>query len=168
MGYRARLGKIPKSCREQYKGLTVDRVTELIGDDCYSPYYPPQHIQLYELGKYISYGKDKEQFYDFDCYKECESEFVILTKPDLADIIETERKDIAEFYSTATDETKIQIVDNLAREWDNKFMKPYYLHEKETDGPLVSSWDRSYAIFNIVQIYRSFDWENDYLIYSAW
>jgi len=25
-----------------------------------------------------------------------------------------------------------------------------------------------YAIFNLVYIYRTFDWENDYLIYSGW
>ena len=59
-------------------------------------------------------------------------------------------------------------INSKAREWGNKFLNPYYLDEETTDGAIVKSWEYEYAIFNLVYIYRTFDWENDYLIYSAW
>lgn len=55
-----------------------------------------------------------------------------------------------------------------AEEWSGKYIRPYYLDEDNTDGEIVSSWKIEYAIFNLVYIYRTFDWKNDYLIYSGW
>lgn len=53
-------------------------------------------------------------------------------------------------------------------EWEGKYLKPYWLDEDSTDGFISRSWKYEYAIFNLVYIYRSFDFENDFLIFSGW
>ena len=36
------------------------------------------------------------------------------------------------------------------------------------DAQIVSSWEYEYAIFELVRLYKSFDWENNYLIFLGW
>ena len=46
-------------------------------------------------------------------------------------------------------------------------LTPYILGDSKP-GSIVSSWFKEYAIFNLVHILHTFDWDNDYLIYSGW
>lgn len=36
------------------------------------------------------------------------------------------------------------------------------------DEQIVSSWEYEYAIFELVRLYKSFDWDNNYLIFLGW
>lgn len=176
MGYRVRLGKIPKSVREKYAGKTYDQLAEmygehLSGEDSYFPAaYPPEHTQLYEIGKYVDYNKHTEPFYDFDLH---ECEFHIMSEEGLRYIISEYHKEIYEFYRDMKPEEYAGHIRMKALRWnpdpeENFGVFPYYMDEEHTDGFIVRSWSMEYAIFNIVYIYKTFDWENDYLIYSGW
>lgn len=174
MGYRVRLGKVEKTATsELFRNMSLDEIQEYyrIRDD--SPYRPQCHTELYEIGKYVEYEEGREPFYkNFDVYSEYESEFDILSKDGLRAIIEDYRKNIHEFYKDLLNkslEHKDSFIESQICEWEGKFFIPYYLDEGiKTDGFLVKSWKLEYAIFNLVYIYRTFSWDDDYLIYSAW
>jgi len=172
MGYRSRLGRINKSEREKYRGKTSDQVYKMIDED-YSPYRLKEHEQLYEMGKDCDFKIKPDQFYDFDVYEEYESEFHILSKAGLRQIIDEYHEIILKSYKDdveCNDFGKIKInIKSKFDEWNKQFnLLPYYLDNEHTDGYITPSWMYEYAIFNLVYIYKSFDWENDYLIYSAW
>lgn len=171
MGYRARLGKIAKKERDKYKGKTYLEVYDMLPED--APYRPLEHTQLYELGKYVEYGEGLEPFYDFDVYEECEAEFHIMTKEKLRDIIKDYHYKNHKYFKDLYEGDDLEQIKNYLRtklrEWgDSSSRQPYWLDQKNTDGEIASSWLYEYAIFNLVYIYRTFDWKNDYLIYSAW
>ena len=178
MGYRIRLGKIPKAAKEKYSG-SYEEVSELLDEVGVSTAYPPEHTQLYEIGKYIAFESGRTPFYNFDTTDD-DYEFDILSKDGLKHIIMKYHQLILKNYQelqeaiNTADEDGINkvlgFINSRIAEWEpNKFgLSPYYLDEKKTDGEIVSSWKIEYAIFNLVYIYRTFDWENDYLIYSGW
>ena len=172
MGYRSRLGKVKKSEQLRFIGMGLKDVEKELGEDN-SPYYPDFHTQLYELGKYFEFTKGIVPFYSFDIYKECECEFYIMSKEELKELIIDYHEIIYQYFERMAqgveDEiTPEQHIKEKARKWCSKFHDPYYLDQEKTDGEIVNSWSYEYAIFNLVYIYRTFDWENDYLIYSAW
>jgi len=179
MGYRVRLGRIAKSEREKYKGKSYEECSKLYGDkyDCFPSYRLPEHEELFEIGKYWDFKHETgeteklEGFYDFDVYKECESEFYIMSKPQLLKIIDWYHDKIYLYFQDLYDgkEDPQVYFASKVNEWkDKKWTKPYWLDEEHSDGEVVRSWKYEYAIFNITHIYRTFDWENDYLIYSGW
>jgi len=192
MGYRIRLGRVSKSEKEKYAGKSCEEVMKDLGDDL-SPYRPPFHEQLYEIGKYVDYPECRSPFYDFDVYEECEGEFDILSKEGLLKIIDAHHTDVFEYYQKLfesaagifiekngteedREELEAEVVSSFRRmmnEWDRKYrLKPYRLEDREDgeswDGDISGSWLKEYVIFNLAHIYRNFDWENDYLIYSGW
>jgi hypothetical protein len=190
MGYRIKLGRIPKTEKEQYKGKTEEEVYKMLGDDEFSSYRPPNHEELFEIGKYVSYENGRSPFYDFEME---DTEFDILSKEGLLSIIEETHKELADyffemneaivnvfekiekkeeldFYTVEGFDKVVSHLRSKAVEWKNEYrLKPYRLEEnKKMDGYVSSSWLKEYSIFNLAHIYRTFDWENDYLIYSGW
>lgn len=169
MGYRLRLGKIAKTVREKYKGMTEEQLDEISRENNYSHtwYYPKEHTQLYEMGKYLNFGDELEHFYDFEGH---DNEFKIMTKEQLLKVIEWYRNEIYDYYTNADEQEQKAHFRKMEIEWSGKYTLPYYLDEPDErkDGAIVRSWQLQYAIFNIVYIYQHFDWENDYLIYSGW
>lgn len=174
MGYRVRLGKVPKSARAKYAGKTKEELTELYGeDDGEDNYFPAEHIeehkQLYEIGKYVDYNQNTEPFYDFELE---DTEFCIMSKEGLLNIIKEYHKLTYKYYSELTVEEFEEFKRSKMNEWevDSKWgLKPYRLDERaDCDGFITGSWKIEYSIFNLVYIYRTFDWDNDYLIYSGW
>ena len=168
MGYRVRLGKIPKSARDKYAGKTEKEVDEIIDVDGGASYRLPEYTELYEIGKYVDHNKFTEPFYDFVM---CDTEFVIMSKEGLLNVINEFREGTRLYYENLKEEDFEEFKRRRLREWspeENFGVLPYWLDEEHTDGEIVRSWIMEYAIFNIVHIYRTFDWENDFLIYSGW
>lgn len=165
MGYRARLGKIAKTEKAKFDGLNYEEAFNIEED----LYYPPAHTQIYELGKHVNFANQSgksEPFYSFDIYDECKSEFCILNKEGLEFIIDEYHKIIKGYFNDMKPEEFEGYIRSKRGEWDNKFnLKPYSI---DTNKEFIGSWKYEYAIFTLVEIYRSFDWEDDYLIYSAW
>ena len=48
----------------------------------------------------------------------------------------------------------------------NEVHKPYNL--KEDSKVIVQSWLYEYSIFELVRLYKEFDWENDVLLFYGW
>lgn len=195
MGYRLRLGKIDKAQADLFRHLPREErgwddpqeSPQDPDDSDYTPYYPFGHTQLYEIGKYYNLSPDlKDPFYtSFDVIREYESDFHIIGKEGLKAIIEDYRQMIIEGLEedlnaevpehlqgeiTKEDLLKRVLQEELDR-WNKSFgLRMYYLDEKpeQSDGKITPCWNLKYAIFNLVHIYRTFDWENDYLIYSGW
>jgi hypothetical protein len=172
MGYRARLGKVKKSEKEYWQNKSYDEVDEEIGSEN-AVYFPPFHTQIYELGKYFNFTQGKTPFYSFDVEEETECEFFIMSKQELKELIQDCHEIIYQYFERMAqglkyEDTPQEHVEDKARSWGNQFINPYYLDEEKTDGEITKSWSYEYSIFNLVYIYRTFDWENDYLIYSAW
>lgn len=57
-------------------------------------------------------------------------------------------------------------IEKRATLWSGKFVKPYILEEGTKE--LTRDWSYEYSIFNLLYILHTFDWENDYMIYSGW
>ena len=182
MGYRARLGRFPKVDHKKFKHLKTEQEAYQYFEDHhsgYAHYRPPGHQELVELGKYVNYAKEThlnaKPFYDFDLE---ETEFVIVDRDFLLHIIEEYRKNTAEWYvelleTIQTGDTAMveQHVRTKVSEWDNKFystLKTDEIGDNDTDGHLTRSWKFEYAVFNLLHILHTFDWDNDYLIYSGW
>jgi ribosomal protein S10 len=73
------------------------------------------------------------------------------------------RESVGDIYSN---------INRKADEWGGYFGIESHLYIDEPidkrDGMLTRSWTREYSVFNLLYIYNTFDWENDYLIYNAW
>jgi hypothetical protein len=176
MGYRLRLGRIAKTEREKYRGKTLEEAQAMMDED-EALYRPHAHTQLYEIGKYVNFSEGAEPFYDFELD---EDEFKIVNKEWLKALIQEYHDRIWYTYASLAKgegecledpDAPRKFLLKRAREWGRSFnLLPYYLDQppEKCDGFLVSSWDIEYAIFNLVYIYRTFDWEKDYLIYSGW
>lgn len=173
MGYRARLGRVEKTEKARFAGKTCEEAEEMM-EESYSCYRPGFHFELYELGKYCEFDIKPESFYDFDVEKECECEFHILSKDGLKQIIAEYHEKVASNYREISEKGEWrQFIESRNREWNKKSsygMLPYKLDEdpQRGDGNLINSWQYEYGIFELVSIYRTFDWEKNYLIYSAW
>lgn len=197
MGYRYRLGKVSKKDHEEkFKGKTYEELKKnyKLDDDSFPLAYPPEYTELYELGKYFEMNYDCSPFYAFDI-KEHDYDFWIMEKTGLEKIIaqfhteikkyyeirlkivqeetlsEQEQQECGIFFAEENIQEKLKNAiihhfSNKVSDWSLKFgLRPYSL-DKEKD--LIQSWSYEYVIFQLVEIYRNFDWENDYLIYSAW
>ncbi len=172
MGYRVRLGRVIKLEAESFRDLSENELDEM--DQVY--YRPEFHDELVEIGKGYSMPEHRTPFYTkFELEEE---EFDILSKEGLAAIIEDFRNDIETYYTEIEEEEKDFHFSWRQSQWKKGTLGPkfpneplaYYLRDgdQSTDGFITGSWVKEYAIFNLIYLYRTFDFENDYLIYSGW
>lgn len=171
MSYRARLGKVSKKEKEKFDGKSFEEVEKMIGKEMYAPDF---HTQLFGIGKEANYEHLCTSFFSFDTLLEEEFEFYVMEKDGLKEIINDYHNQVLDHYTKLKDQPDRYLVPFIhcrIQTWSKEFDQfPYYLDRDpdKCDGFIVSSDYYEYAIFNLVYIYRSFDWENDYLIYSAW
>lgn len=174
MGYRTRIGKVSKQEREQFKGKTRAEAEQIVAaiDPCSAIYRPPFHDEFCEVGRYHVFenNTDVEDFYDFDLEDE---QFIIIGKNSLVSIIEEMRVAVAEHYTNIAAEIHagknldyhaFQSLQRLS-EWNNQY---YHTLDFTDRSILTKSWLSEYAIFNLMFVYKTFDWDNDYLIFSGW
>lgn len=182
MGFRLYLGKISKKIYENVQGMTYEEVVKK-----YIPKNSGFHnfkglTEVYCLGKNLdTYPEDCKKFFPFDVD---DTDFLIVSKDYLKALIEDYRKSVHENYKTLWQTSKnvydgyevskedlAQLCMELRQkigEWEGVYVKPYWLEEEHTDGFVVRSWKYEYAIFNLVHILRSFNWERDQLILYGW
>lgn len=146
MGYRLRLGKVTKEdWNKLYKDKTQEDIIKQFGngdnDNYFAFAYPPQHIQLYELGKYVDFKND--EFTPFYSFELDDSEFWIVSKKGLLSIIEQYRQDTQKYYQkliksfeNKTEDMHEKIISHFIYKnniWNNKFeeLHPYYLDQKK-------------------------------------
>lgn len=178
MGYRLYLGEVSKKEHKKMQAMSYADLCKKYGEfhangDMIVGVYELVKM-IYEFGKYydpprtkkIHFFTNKENREVFDEY-----DFWIVSKKFLKNIIEEERKFIEEWYSKKAEEREEvlrQQQREMATEWGaGEWIKsPYNLDINKSE--LVSSWKREYQVFDLVRIYKTFDFEKNFLIYYGW
>ena len=155
-----------------------------------SGYFSPYKIgtELYELGKYseIAFKLESESpsLFTSDELKERYSDygFALLTKDDFKAVIEAYRKKIVDWFESLLNPDKSQITSNkLSKDekkhfeweleirdklekWSGKYFGISPIDLDESRERITGDWSYEYAIFELVRVYKAFDWENDELV----
>jgi hypothetical protein len=175
MGFRTYIGRMSKVSQAEIKIMSINEISDQFGDghDEEEPYPPgPYELaeEIYELGKYVTVNADSFSLFDdkeVEEYYNGDYLFHGLTKKGFEEIIDNQRKDISNYYTQlndsygiiGVDQTQIKThLNSMANEWCNNFTNPVDL----SDSPrITNSWKYEYTIFELIRLYKVFDWEND-------
>lgn len=171
MGFRNYLGKIPKKDYIEIKDKSYEELLDYFNvKDYFNPRDIPSFVNLYELGKYceFDYSKDTSNFFT-NIEADSDEMFLLASKDFLLNVIEDYRKYVISYYdklSKGETETSIEkFIINRKNRWEGQWI-PYDINDN--CKLIVSSWEYEYAIFELVRIYKDFDWDNDLLIYLGY
>jgi hypothetical protein len=164
MGYRIYLGGISNYRYDHLKTWMekIDASYDVIDDE------------LFEFGKYVEWVMDvKEKFgvkdhimdwfyndennIDYDCFT--------ITKEGLEYIIGLNENKVIDYLKTLDDDTKRKnYVDFKLEDWQRGMVI-----NKDLDvDNIVTSWSYEYEIFELLRIYKSFDYKRRKLIIYGW
>lgn len=187
MGYRHYFYRFPKAEIEAIKACkTNEELCNWAESRGYSVHRydgEPPYISIYDLGKEIyEFGKyvgwafrmqeNNESIFGSDELKERYQDYgpVLCAQEDFLTAINNYKNNIIEYYKELLqrDEQawKHHITGQLS-EWENDFG----LCAVNTDlsvKHITSSWLYEYAIFDLVRLYKTFDFENDVLVLLGW
>ena len=151
-----------------------------------SRWFSPYKIgtELYELGKYSEIGfkleSERPSLFTSDELKERYSDygFALLTKDDFKAVIEAYRQEVVDWFQSLLNPDKSQIttsklskeerwkyeIEDKLDKWSGKYfgISPFDLDENKE--AITTSWCYEYAIFELVRLYKVFDWENNDLV----
>lgn len=171
-------------------GYKVDRDCCDDGSGWFSPY--KIGTKLYELGKYSEIGfkleSERPSLFTSEELKERYSDygFALLAKDDFKAVIEAYRQKIVDWFESLLNPDKSQITANkLSKEerkrleweceikdklekWSGKYFGVLPIDLDESRERIAGSWSYEYAIFELVRLYKAFDWENDDLVLVGW
>lgn len=174
---------------ERY-GYGVDYSACDDGSGWFSPYGIGK--ELYELGKYSEIGfklaSERPSVFTSKELKERYSDygFALLTKDDFKAIIEFYRQKIIDWLKSLLDhEDGIMVTSKLSKEekknlllehaaknkldsWSGKYFRISPIDLDESRECITGDWSYEYAIFELVRLYKVFDWENDDLVLMGW
>ena len=160
------------------------------GSGWFSPY--KIGTELYELGKYSETGfkleSERPSLFTSKELKERYSDygFALLTKEDFKAVIEAYRQKIINWLqSLLNPEDDLIIPSKLSKEerkhstieheiqdkidsWSGKYFGISPIDLDETRERITGDWSYEYAIFELVRLYKIFDWENDELVLVGW
>lgn len=188
MGYRNYIACIKHDEYEKIKNFTKEELYKYKEEDLEDGHVGVYDVgeELYEFGKYCEFG-EKNKFFESvflneELQKEMEDEheFFIVKKEFLAHIIQYYSDRVKSFYQDLMEGiTNEQVtfkeipgdkanklfehIQGNAIEWREK--GPYNL---EKGNEITNSWKYEYSIFELIRIYKSFDWENDKMIYYGY
>lgn len=178
MSYRLRIGRFPKNKHILYKNKSyVDILNQFSNgkpDDFL--FSSLENFEELEFIPGLKYKDESEwiDFYSFNLNKETGNEFFILSKLNLKTIIDTISKNVSEYYNNLYDNlenpnSNKRVASMLLakkNDWDTTYFKTLILDENNICSTHSESYE--YIVFNLISIYKMFDWENDYLILSGW
>lgn len=148
--------------------------------------------ELYELGKYSEIGfkleTERPSVFTSDELKDIYTDygFVLLTKDDFKSIIAFYQQKIVNwFQSLLNPEDSIKFSENFTKEqylfdrlkfevqnkidiWSGKYCGNTPINLDDEVEQINNSWLYEYAIFELVRLYKIFDWENDDLVLAGW
>lgn len=177
------------SFAESY-GYKVDRNCRDDGSGCVFPYQIGSLI--YELGKHSEIGfkleSERPSLFTSEELKERYSDdgFALLTKDDFKAVIEFYRQKIIAWLESLLNPDKSPITYNkLSKEerkrleweyeirdkldaWSGKYFGISPIDLDESRERITGDWSYEYAIFELVRVYKTFDWENDELVLVGW
>lgn len=192
MGYRHYFHAVPKTQIEAIRkcktneefcewaesaGYEIDRCED---EPTYVPVYRLGE-EIYEFGKYVEWAfamqEKNESIFSSEELKECYEDYtpILCSKEDFLSVIDIYKKKIASYlesllsndeYATAEQKCQRDIKDRLD-EWKNTF--GYSPVNTDLDKAYITkSWLYEYSIFELVRLYKTFDWENDALMLVGW
>lgn len=155
---------------------------------------PPYRVgkELYELGKYSEIGfkleSERPSLFTSDELKKRYGDygFALLTKDDFKAVIEAYRQKIINWFQSLLDpEDDPLIPSKLSKEerkraliydeikdkidnWSGKCFEISPIDLDESKERITGDWSYEYAIFELVRLYKVFDWENDDLVLVGW
>lgn len=171
-------------------GYKVDRDCCDDGNGWFSPY--KIGTELYELGKYseIAFKLESERpsLFTSEELKKRYSDygFALLTKDDFKSVIEFYRQKIIAWLQSFLNPDESWIVSNkLSKEerkhleweyeikdrldsWSGKYFGTLPIDLDESRERITGDWSYEYAIFELVRLYKIFDWENNELVLVGW
>ena len=186
MGYRNYLASLPL---DEYKTIKGYSMVELFVhhdkplDDCVST-YDVAYNDVFAFGKYAETfeGGYFTRFFENDelhQYMTAENEFAIVGKEFLKAIIHKYEDKIKGFYTDLMKGVDLRAKDfklshekglelleqvrGMSTEWLQ--FTPYDLDKGEE---VTTSWKYEYAQFELVRIYKTFDFENNVLVWHGW
>lgn len=160
------------------------------GSGWFSPY--KIGTDLYELGKHseIAFKLESERpsLFTSEELKERYSDygFALLTKDDFKAVIEAYRQKIVKWLQSLLSvdericfsdeptkkqyqfETLKQETQDKLDSWSGKYFGISPIDLDESRERITSDWSYEYAIFELVRVYKAFDWENDDLVLVGW
>lgn len=187
MGYRNYIAFITKEEYEKIKDFTKEELYKYKGEEDLEDgnvgVYDIAEKSLYEFGKYCEFGDDKfyKPFFTNKDLQEnftAEQDFYIVGKDFLKHIIEHNTEIVKKLYSdllsgiTHKNSDKIPAkkaeqlfnwVKGYDVEWNT--LTPYNLDKGDE---ITTSWKYEYTIFELVRIYKSFDWDNNVMFYYGY
>ncbi len=184
MSYRERLIKLQKSEYSSYRDLLnyKDLFLKIEDEDDVFLGFKNERMLLYSSVE-ISNDEFVEDFFkNFSMSDNGEMRYQILTKEGLKRLIEKYEDEIIHMMDDKLkayhEDPELAFSDFYMKRQHWRMdsfpsLKAYKLIEKEdldkdTDGSIVSIEYMEYQIFNVVHIYNTFDWKNNYLIVSGW
>lgn len=182
MGYKNYLGYISEFEYKQIKNLTNEQLFKFKNLDINHDYLSGRKLvtQLFEFGKYVDYGNfTKNKFFNNkelnDSFNE-DGEFVITDKSCLEYFINLYNEKIKEYYLNLSkgieeyDKLNTEQLNSITShiismnsEWN--ILKPFNLEKGEE---ITTSWKFEYEIFELIRIYKSFNYKKNYLVYYGW
>ena len=186
MGYRNYIGSLSRKEYNKIKSLTKEELLKYKNahtddDDEYICVFDLPEKKLHEFGKYCEFG-DKKFYKNFFENEELNEEY---QEDDELYIVEKDfLKHVIEFYTEKVKNIYLELikgVDNTesitlekagelfkhikgqSMEWNQ--LTPYNL---ESGEEITKSWKYEYNVFELVRIYKSFDWEKNVMIYYGY
>lgn len=160
-----------------------------IGDSSYVPLYEVGET-YYEFGKYYENAHTIQQmgaplFSDPELKVEYEEyEPVVVGKEAMLDAILHTQKQIVSMYDRLLGDTPEPEYDyeygktneeryrdhlvSMQHEWKNRFTKTTAIHLNEDSPVITTSWKYEYAIFEMVRLYKTTDWDHHQLLFMGW
>lgn len=196
MGYRNYIGYLPKEEYEKIKNFSYEEVYDYFAEknkttrdedeDLYVGVYTVAYNELYSFGKYAEFGDRnfyKPVFLNVETQKDFEDEhdFYIIDKSFLKHIIEHYQEKIKIYYINLVGNEVFDIKsfknapDERVLEWYNhctdlkfEWINDFAIDLNEENKQITGSWKYEYSIFELVKIYKCFDWENNVVIYYGY
>lgn len=149
--------------------------------------------ELYGLGKYSEIGfkleSERPSLFTSEELKERYSDdgFALLTKDDFKTVIEAYRQKIVDWLQSLLNPNESRIVSTKLSKEERKHLEwEYEIKDKldswsgkyfggilpidldESRERITGDWSYEYAIFELVRVYKVFDWENNDLVLVGW
>ena len=198
MGYRNYIATMPKTEHDKIKNYSKKELyaykNEKI-EDGYVGVYDIAEKPLYELGKYVDEFDKKyfsPVFNNKDLQKEMtdEHDFYIVEKDFLEAVIIRYGLKVRNYYnemlkdfltnekypklkdiSKVPSESIFKIVEHvrdMSFDWGCSVFSDRMPYDLEKGDAVTTSWKYEYAQFELVRIYKTFDWDNNIMIYYGY
>lgn len=188
MGFNLHLGSIPKTTFDTIKVMNRAELMEQYPPEYDDEVYPPGvytlvESRMYELGsdfeiltKCKDHLEDLFQDEDLKAYYNDESYLYTMTEAGFLSLIDYYRESTMKYYKGLFEsltiiggdtEAVFNFMEKRSTEWEHsRYLLPY--DTKKNKNYITTSWEREYSIFELVRLYKLFDFENNILVLSGY